>query len=105
MLHTKIHGNRSNGSKKKIFMAIYHIWARNPSGHVINIILTYCPFLVPKSLNTKFCKKNDKWFLRKISFNLDMLMARDDIDLEYSHTFIYSSSCLHLPIFSSQRLQ
>ena len=35
--------------KKKIFKAFYHIWARKPSGHVTNIILTYFHFLVPKA--------------------------------------------------------
>ena len=58
MLHTKVHGNWSTGSiKKKIFKAFYHIWAKKPSGHVTNIILTYVHFLVPKSLHTKFGKK------------------------------------------------
>ena len=28
--------------------------------------------------------------------------SRNDIDLEYSHTFINSINCLHLPIFRSQ---
>ena len=41
MLHTKVHGNRSTGSKEEDFKAFYHIWARKPSGHVTNIILTY----------------------------------------------------------------
>ena len=34
-----------------------HIWARKPSGHVTNIILTYFHFLVRKSLHTKFGKR------------------------------------------------
>ena len=98
MLHTKVHGNRSTGSKEEYFKAFYHIWARKPSGHTTNIILTYFHFLVPKSLHMKFGKKKFKWFLRTTSFNLD---------IEYSYTcsyFIYSStcSCLHLPMFRSQ---
>ena len=58
MLHTKIHGNRSTGSKEEDFKAFYHIWARKPSGHVTNIILTSFHFLVPKSLHTKIGPKN-----------------------------------------------
>ena len=29
-------------------------------------------------------------------------MSSDDIDLQYSHNFIYSISCLHIPTFRSQ---
>ena len=54
MLHTKVHGNRSTGSKDEILNAFYHKLARKPSGHVTNIILTYFHFHVPKSLHTKF---------------------------------------------------
>ena len=58
MLHTKVHGNQSNGSKDEDFLVVfYHIWARKPSGHVTNIIVTYFHFLVPKSLYTKFGQK------------------------------------------------
>ena len=71
MLHTKVHGNRSTGSKEEDFKAFYHIWAWEPSGHVTNIILTYFHFLVPKSLHTNFVRKA-KWFLRKNTFNFDM---------------------------------
>ena len=28
--------------------------------------------------------------------------SRDDLDLQYSHTFINSMSCLHLPTFRAQ---
>ena len=71
MLHTKNHGNWSTGPKEEDFRAFYHIWAKKPSGHVTNIILTYFHFLVPKSLHTKFGKKV-KRFLRKTSFYYDM---------------------------------
>ena len=43
--------------KKKTLQQFYHIWAREPSGHVTIIILTYFHFLVPKSLHTKFGQK------------------------------------------------
>ena len=62
MLFTKVHGNRSSASKEEDFKAFYHIWARKPSGHVINIILTHFHFLVPKSLHTKFGQKMSSGF-------------------------------------------
>ena len=34
--------------------------------------------------------------------NLENIWQRNDIDLQYSHTFIISISCLHLPNFRSQ---
>ena len=40
VLHTKVHGNRSTGPKED-FKTFYHIWARKPSGHMTNIILTF----------------------------------------------------------------
>ena len=33
--------------------------------------------------------------------NLGNIWLRNDLDLQYSHTFIYSISCLHLPTFRS----
>ena len=34
--------------------------------------------------------------------NLENIWLRNDLDLQYSHTFINSISCLHLPTFRSQ---
>ena len=71
MLHTKVHGNQSTGSKED-FKAFYQIWSWKPSGHVTNIILTYFHyFILPKILHTKLVKKV-KWFLRETSFYFDM---------------------------------
>ena len=33
--------------------------------------------------------------------NLENIWQRNDLDLQYSHTFIISISCLHLPTFRS----
>ena len=73
-----------------------------------------------KKLHTKF---GSKWLSgpEKISFNFHMLMTfgqRNDLDLEYLHTFIYSIRChsghrlqwfLKIPLFShpieKQKLQ
>ena len=64
MLHTKVHGNRSTGSKDDL-KAFYNIWAWEPSGHVTNIILIHFHFLIPKRLHTKFCQKRSSGFLEK----------------------------------------
>ena len=34
--------------------------------------------------------------------NLENIWLRNDLDLQYSHTFIISISCLYLPTFRSQ---
>ena len=34
--------------------------------------------------------------------NLENIWLRNDLDLQYSHNFIISISCLHLPTFRSQ---
>ena len=34
--------------------------------------------------------------------NLENIWKRNDLDIQYSHTFIISISCLHLPTFRSQ---
>ena len=65
------------------------------------IILTYFHFLVPKSLHTKFGQKRSSGFWEKINFDM-LMMSRNDLDIEYSYTYIFSSSCLHLPMFRSQ---
>ena len=86
--------------KKRIFKAFYHIWARVPSGHVINIILTYFHFLA-----YKIWSKKVKWVLSfKSSSYLNGLRpkSRNDLDLEYSYTFSHSSIYLLLPMFRSQ---
>ena len=39
----------------------------------------------------------------KVSYVNDLRpRSRNDLELEYSHTFINSISCLHLPTFRSQ---
>ena len=48
-----------------------------------------------------------QYFLRKIRFEFLYVhdpgpRSRNDLDLQYSHTFIKSFSCLYLPTFRSQ---
>ena len=57
VLHTKVHGNWSIGSKEEDFKGFYHLWAWKPSGYVTNSILIYFHVLVLKSLLTNLVKK------------------------------------------------
>ena len=63
---------------------------------------------VPKSLH-KNLVKNDLMVSEKSKFQFSHILvtdleprSRNDLDLQYSHAFIFSISCLHLPAFSSQ---
>ena len=75
-------------------------------GHVTRIMLTNFHFLVPESFHTKF-SSNGQVVSEKIWF--EFLHVHDlgprssnDLDLQYSHTFMKSISCLYLPTFRSQ---
>ena len=63
-------------------------------------------FLVPESFH-KNLVKNGLVVSEKIAFEFlyvhDLVpRSRNDLDLQYSHTFIKSFSCLYLPTFRSQ---
>ena len=63
-------------------------------------------FLVPESFPTKF-GQNGSVVSEKIRFEFLYVhnlgpRSRNDLDLQYSHTFIKSFSCLYLPTFRSQ---
>ena len=63
-------------------------------------------FLVLESFHTKFVK-NGSVVSEKIGFEFLYVhdlgpRSRNDLDLQYSHTFIKSFSCLYLPTFRSQ---
>ena len=72
-------------------------------GHVTRIMLTYQHFLVPESFHTKFVQIGTV-VSEKIRF--EFLYVHDlgqrssnDLDLQYSHTFMKSISCLYVPTF------
>ena len=46
------------------------------------------------------CRRSPSWPSK--AQNLENIWLRNDLDLQYSHTFIYSNRCLLLPIFRSQ---
>ena len=61
--------------------------------HVTSITLTNFHFLVPESFHTKFS------FLYVNDLGP---RSRNNLDLQYSHNFMKSISCLYLPTFRSQ---
>ena len=63
-------------------------------------------FLVPETLHTKFGSDRHSSFFRKSGFEFLYVhdlgpRSRNDLDLQYSHTFIYSIRCLLLPTLRS----
>ena len=63
-------------------------------------------FLVPESFHTKF---GSEWLSNSEKIRFEFLYvhdlgsrSRNDLDLQYSHTFIKSFSCLNVPTFRSQ---
>ena len=55
MLHTKIRGNQSAGSREEDFLSVFTIYGHGGHlGHVTNIRFIYFHFHVPQSLQTKF---------------------------------------------------
>ena len=64
-------------------------------------------FLVPESFHTKFGSEWLRVVSEKIRFEFLYVhdlgpRSRNDLDLQYSHTFIKSFSRLYLPTFRSQ---
>ena len=58
-------------------------------------------FLVPESFHTKLVVSEKIRFEFLYVHDLGP-RSRNDLDLQYSHTFIKSFSCLYLPTFRSQ---
>ena len=83
----------------------YHIYGRGGHlGHVTSIMLINFYFLVPERQNLV---QNGSVVSEKIRFEFLYVhdlgpRSRNDLDLQYSHTFIKSFSCLYLPTFRSQ---
>ena len=76
-------------------------------GHVTMIMLINFHFLVPESFPTKHLVQNGPVVSEKIWFEFLYVhslrpRSRNDLDLQYSHTFVKSISCPYLPTFRSQ---
>ena len=75
-------------------------------GQVTRIVLTNFHFLVPESFIQNLVQNgpvvSEKiWFEFLYIHDLGPRLS-NDLDLQYSHTFIKSISCLYLPTFRSQ---
>ena len=100
MLHTKFHGNRRG------FLKIFTIYGHGGHfDHVTSIMPSDFYFLVPDSFHKKLLQIGTVVF-EKIRF--EFLYVHDlgprsgnDLDLQYTHTFIFSIRCLLLLTFRS----
>ena len=87
MLHTKFRGNRPFGSED--LLRVFTIY-----GHVTSIMSSDFHFLVPESFHNKLIQigtvvSEKIWFVLLYVHNLGP-RSRNDLYLQYSHTFIYS---------------
>ena len=93
--------------EKKIVKGFYHIWAWRPSWSCDkHYDINFFVFLFMKAFIQNLVQ-NGKVFSEKIRFEflyVDDLgkRSRNDLDLQYSRTFINPISCLQLPTFMSQ---
>ena len=106
MLHTKFRRNRLVGSGEEQFRRVFTIYGHGGHpGHVTSIMSSDFHFLVPESFHTKF--GSDRHIIsKKIQFEFLYVhylgpRSRNDLDLQYSHIFIYSIRCLLLLTFRS----
>ena len=105
MLHTKFRGNRHAGSGEG-FRRGFTIYGRGGHlGHVTSIMSSDFHFLVPESFHTKFDSDRYSSFSEKPSNFLYIHdfgpRSRNDLDLQFSHIFIYSIRCQLLLPFRS----
>ena len=92
--------------EKKISKGLYQIWAWRPSCHVTIIMSSDFHFLVPESFHKKNLVQIGKVVSEKIRFEILYVhdigtRSSNDLDLQYSVTFIFSIRCLFLPTFRS----
>ena len=104
MLHTKFRGNRPAGSGED-FCRVFTIYGRcGHLGHVTSIMssdfisLYLKAFIKMVQIGTVVSEKIRFEFLHVLGLGP---RSRNDLDLQYSHTFIYSIRCLLLLTFRS----
>ena len=94
MLHTKFHENCPAGSGGEDFLRVFTIYGRGGHlGHVTSIMSSDFHFLAPETLHTKFGSDRHS-SSEKIRFEFLYVhdlgpRSKNDLDLQYSHTFIY----------------
>ena len=95
MLHTKFRGNQPVGSGEEDFLRVFTICGHGSHlGHGTSIMSSDFHFLVPESFH-KNLVQTAKVVSEKIRFEFLYVhdlgpRSRNDLDLQYSHTFIYS---------------
>ena len=106
MLHTNFRGNRSADSGEEDFIRVFTIYGPGGHlGHVTSIVSSDFHFLVPESFH-KNVVKISKVNSEKIRFEFLYVhdprpRSRNDLNLQYSHIFIYSIRCLLQLTFKS----
>ena len=106
MLHTKFRGNLLAGSGEEDFKTVFTIYGHGGHlGHVTSIMSSDFHFLVPESFHKKLVQIGTV-VSEKIRFEFLYVYdlgprSRHDLDLQYSHTFMYSIRCLLLLTFRS----
>ena len=106
MLHTKFHGNRPAGSGEEDFLKAFSIYGRGGHlGHVTSIMSSDFHFHVPETFIQSFGQIGTV-VSEKIQFEFLYVhdlwpRSRNDLDLQYSHIFIYSIRCMLLLTFRS----
>ena len=89
--------------EKKIFECFLTVYGRGGHlDHVTQILPSNFCSPYPWMLHIKFDFHWPNGFREDCVRTTDQPRSRDDLNLNYSHAFIYSISCLHLPLFRSQ---
>ena len=95
MLHTKFHGNRPAGSGEEDFKRVFTIYGHGDHlGHVTSIykqifISLYLKVFIKNLVQIGKVVSEKIWF--KFLYVHDLgPRSRNDFDIQYSHTFIYS---------------
>ena len=106
MLHTKFRGNQPAGSREEDFDRFYHIWAWRPSWSCDQHHVIRFSFPCTLKLSYKNLVQIGKVVPEKVWFEFLYVhdhgpRSRNDLDLQYSHTFIYSIRCQLLLTFRS----
>ena len=99
MLHTKFRENRPAGSGEEDFLRVFTKYGCGGHlGHVTSIMSTEACIQNRVQIGTVVSEKIRFEF--SYVHNLGPRSSKD-LDLQYSHTFIYLIRCLPLPIFRS----
>ena len=108
MLHTRFRENRLAGSGKEDFLRVFTIYGHGGHlGHVTSIMSSDFHFLVYLKAFIQHLVQNGPVVSEKIRFEFLYVYnlgprSSNDLDLQYSHTFMKSISCLYLPTFRSK---